>query len=152
MRSLLLLAFLVVALGAGCASGGASLDAGGAPNGGSSGAAGSTGISGVPSSLTLAPIGTLDARAQVEVVVQAVPAGAYRVRFSLPTSSTLDPHDAQTANLALDMPSLGADWGDTLVVHDEITGATFHWGQFAFVRLEPWRAVAHLARVQLPAT
>ena len=35
------------------------------------------------------------------------------------------------------------DWGDTLVVHDEISGATFHWGQFAFVRLEPWRAVAH---------
>jgi starch synthase (maltosyl-transferring) len=65
---------------------------------------------------------------------------------------TLDSHNAQSANLALDMPALGAGWGDTLVVHDEITGATYHWGQFAFVRLEPWRAVAHLARVQLPAT
>ena len=65
---------------------------------------------------------------------------------------TLDPHNAQTANLALDMPALGADWDDTLVVHDEISGATFHWGQFCFVRLEPWRAVAHILRVELPST
>jgi hypothetical protein len=60
---------------------------------------------------------------------------------------TLDPDNVQTANLALDMPSLGADWDDTLVVHDEIGGATFHWGQFAFARLEPWRAVAHILTV-----
>ena len=61
---------------------------------------------------------------------------------------TLDPHDARTANLSLDMPALGAGWGAPLVVHDEISGATFHWGQFAFVRLEPWRAVAHILRVE----
>jgi starch synthase (maltosyl-transferring) len=36
-------------------------------------------------------------------------------------------------------------------VHDEISGATFHWGQFCYVRLEPWRAVAHILRVQRPA-
>ena len=35
---------------------------------------------------------------------------------------TLDPTNVQTANLALDMPSLGADWGDTLLVHDEVGG------------------------------
>jgi starch synthase (maltosyl-transferring) len=64
---------------------------------------------------------------------------------------TLDPHNVASANLALDMPVLGADWADTLVVHDEVSGATFHWGQFAFVRLEPWRAVAHVLRVDRPA-
>jgi starch synthase (maltosyl-transferring) len=37
-----------------------------------------------------------------------------------------------------------------VVVHDEISGATFHWGQFAFVRLEPQRAVAHILRVERP--
>ena len=63
---------------------------------------------------------------------------------------TLDPRNAQTANIALDMPSLGADWTDTLVVNDEIGGATFHWSQFAFVRLEPWRAVAHILSVTRP--
>ena len=64
---------------------------------------------------------------------------------------TLDPDNVQSTNLALDMPSLGADWTDTLVVHDEIGGATFHWGQFAFVRLEPWRAVAHILTVTRPS-
>ena len=64
---------------------------------------------------------------------------------------TLDSDSVQTANLALDMPSLGADWNDTLLVHDEIGGATFHWGQFAFARLEPWRAVAHILTVTRPA-
>jgi starch synthase (maltosyl-transferring) len=63
---------------------------------------------------------------------------------------TLDPHHVQTANLSLDMEALGADWDDTLVMHDEISGATFHWGQFAFARLEPWRAVAHILRVERP--
>ena len=63
---------------------------------------------------------------------------------------TLDSYNAQSANIALDMPSLGADWTDTLVVHDEVGGATFHWGQFAFVRLEPWRAVAHILTITRP--
>jgi starch synthase (maltosyl-transferring) len=64
---------------------------------------------------------------------------------------TLDPQNPQSANLALDMPSLGADWADTLVVHDEVSGGTFHWGQFCFVRLEPWRAVAHILDVARPS-
>src|SRR5689334_11692118 len=63
---------------------------------------------------------------------------------------TLDPTNVQTANLALDMPSLGADWSDTLSVHDEVSGDTFDWGQFAFARLEPWRAVAHILTVTRP--
>ena len=63
---------------------------------------------------------------------------------------TLDPHQPQSANLSLDMPALGADWADPLVMHDEISGATFHWGQFSYVRLEPSRAVAHIMRVERP--
>ena len=45
---------------------------------------------------------------------------------------------------ALDMPALGLDWGDTFIVHDEITGGTWHWGQFNYVQLEPWHHVAHI--------
>jgi starch synthase (maltosyl-transferring) len=36
-------------------------------------------------------------------------------------------------------------------VHDEITGETYEWGQHNYVRLEPWRNVAHVFRVQRPA-
>jgi starch synthase (maltosyl-transferring) len=63
---------------------------------------------------------------------------------------TLDPFHPRSANLSLDMPRLGADWSDTLTVHDEISGGTFHWGQYCYVRLEPWRAVAHVLRVSRP--
>src|SRR5919107_6434443 len=48
---------------------------------------------------------------------------------------TLDPDNVQSANLALDMPSLGAGWSDTLVVHDEVSGGGLPWGPFAFVWL-----------------
>src|SRR3712207_6491455 len=63
---------------------------------------------------------------------------------------TLDPRNRPSANLALDMPARGAGWADTLVAHDEISGATYPWGQFSCVRLEPWRAVAHLLRIEKP--
>ena len=45
------------------------------------------------------------------------------------------------------MPALGLDWGETFTVHDEVTGGTYHWGQFNFVRLEPWHHVAHIFRI-----
>jgi hypothetical protein len=61
--------------------------------GGSSGVGGS--VNGdLPSSITLAVPDMLDARAQVEVAVQVVPAGSYRVRFSLPTGDDSEPRDA----------------------------------------------------------
>ena len=52
---------------------------------------------------------------------------------------TLDPYNVQTANLALDMPALGADWNDTLVVHDEVGGGDLPLGP---VRLRAAGAVA----------
>ncbi|MCO1658202.1 alpha-1,4-glucan--maltose-1-phosphate maltosyltransferase [Pseudonocardia humida] len=61
---------------------------------------------------------------------------------------TLDSWNAQQGTTALDMPALGADWSDQLTVHDEVTGESYTWGQFNFVRLEPWNHVAHIFRVQ----
>lgn len=60
----------------------------------------------------------------------------------------LDPWNTQAGNTALDMPALGFDWDDRLTVHDEISDDTFEWGQFNFVRLEPWNHVAHILRVE----
>jgi starch synthase (maltosyl-transferring) len=62
----------------------------------------------------------------------------------------LDSWNAQQGTTALDMPALGADWADQLTVHDEVTGESYTWGQFNFVRLEPWNHVAHIFRVERP--
>jgi starch synthase (maltosyl-transferring) len=59
----------------------------------------------------------------------------------------LDPRAAQAGTLWLDLPSLGFDWYDRLIAHDEITGETWDWGQANYVRLEPWRAVAHVVGI-----
>jgi starch synthase (maltosyl-transferring) len=60
---------------------------------------------------------------------------------------TLNPFDVEQSVLRLDMPALGRDWGDSLMVHDEVTGETYTWGQVNYVRLEPWRTVAHILHV-----
>ncbi|HEY0806706.1 MAG TPA: alpha-1,4-glucan--maltose-1-phosphate maltosyltransferase, partial [Pseudonocardiaceae bacterium] len=60
----------------------------------------------------------------------------------------LDPREAQSGMLWLDMPSLGFDWYDRLIAHDEVTGQTWDWGQANWIRLEPWRNVAHIVSVQ----
>ncbi|MDJ0396602.1 DUF3416 domain-containing protein [Rhodococcus sp. G-MC3] len=56
----------------------------------------------------------------------------------------LDPFGAEEGTIWLDMPQIGLDWHDTLTVTDEVTGQQFHWGQANFVKLEPWKAVAHI--------
>jgi starch synthase (maltosyl-transferring) len=61
---------------------------------------------------------------------------------------TLDPYNAQYGTTALDMPALGAGWNDTITVHDEVSGETWQWGQFNFLKLEPWNHVAHILRVE----
>jgi starch synthase (maltosyl-transferring) len=57
---------------------------------------------------------------------------------------TLDPDNAQEGTVWLDLPSLGFEWHERLLAHDEVTGETWEWGQANYVRLEPWRAVAHI--------
>ncbi|MFD6673304.1 maltotransferase domain-containing protein [Rhodococcus zopfii] len=60
------------------------------------------------------------------------------------TVVNLDPYTAEQGTLWLDMPSIGRDWHEHFTVHDEVSGEEYHWGQANFVRLEPWRAVAHI--------
>ncbi|NUS43311.1 MAG: alpha-1,4-glucan--maltose-1-phosphate maltosyltransferase [Mycobacteriaceae bacterium] len=56
----------------------------------------------------------------------------------------LDPHQAQQGTLWLDMPALGLDPHERVTVADEVSGDKYDWGQSNFVRLEPWRQVAHI--------
>jgi starch synthase (maltosyl-transferring) len=57
---------------------------------------------------------------------------------------TLDPDNVREGTVWLDLPLLGHDWQDQFVVHDEVTGATWEWGQANYVRLDPRQAVAHI--------
>ncbi|WP_035857214.1 alpha-1,4-glucan--maltose-1-phosphate maltosyltransferase [Cryptosporangium arvum] len=57
---------------------------------------------------------------------------------------TLDPHNTHWGNTALDMPELGFDWHERFRVVDELTGASFDWGQHNAVRLDPYQQVAHV--------
>jgi len=48
---------------------------------------------------------------------------------------SLDPLNIVETELYLDMEALGLTARDVYLVHDEITGQTWRWGQHAFVRL-----------------
>jgi starch synthase (maltosyl-transferring) len=62
----------------------------------------------------------------------------------------VDPHSMHEATLSLDLPALGLDWASGLTVVDELSGATYDWGQFNYVRLDPTVAVAHVLSVATP--
>jgi starch synthase (maltosyl-transferring) len=38
-------------------------------------------------------------------------------------------------------------WQDRFLVHDEVSGETYDWGQTNYVELQPWRTVAHILRL-----
>ncbi len=61
---------------------------------------------------------------------------------------SLDPHTAQEGTTSLDMPALGLDWQDRFGVDDELTGASYDWGQHNYVRLDPHTEPAHIFRVR----
>jgi starch synthase (maltosyl-transferring) len=61
---------------------------------------------------------------------------------------SLDPNGGQDGTLYLDLPALGFDWHERVIAHDEVTGETWDWGQANYVRLEPWRAIAHVVSLQ----
>ncbi|HEY5853475.1 MAG TPA: maltotransferase domain-containing protein, partial [Aldersonia sp.] len=61
----------------------------------------------------------------------------------------INPHGAEQGMLRLSMPAIGREWHDRFTVRDEVTGETYHWGQENFVRLEPWRSVAHILTLPL---
>jgi starch synthase (maltosyl-transferring) len=64
------------------------------------------------------------------------------------TVVNLDSHGAREATVRIDLPSLGFDWSDGLVVHDEVTGADYHWGASNYVRLDPFVEPAHVFTVR----
>jgi len=50
-------------------------------------------------------------------------------------TTSLKPHAIVESEVMLDMPALGLAPHDVFLVHDEVTGQTWRWGQRAFVRL-----------------
>jgi starch synthase (maltosyl-transferring) len=48
---------------------------------------------------------------------------------------SLNPHNIVESEVMLDMEALGLNPHDVFLVHDELTGQTWRWGQRAFVRL-----------------
>jgi starch synthase (maltosyl-transferring) len=62
----------------------------------------------------------------------------------------VDPHGTRETIVHLDMPALGMDWHDQFVVHDEITGESWTWGERNYVRLDPYVEPAHVLTVRRP--
>ena len=60
----------------------------------------------------------------------------------------LDPHAERATTVSIDLPALGFDWHDTVAVRDELSGATYSWSQFNYVRLNPLEQVAHVLAVR----
>jgi starch synthase (maltosyl-transferring) len=60
---------------------------------------------------------------------------------------SFDPRNVQWGNTTLDMPALGFDWHERFRVRDELTGATYTWGQHNAVRLDPYVEPAHVFSV-----
>jgi starch synthase (maltosyl-transferring) len=61
-------------------------------------------------------------------------------------------HHTQIGTTALDLPTLGLDWYERFTVTDELTGASYDWGQFNYLELDPFREPAHVFSVTYPRT
>jgi len=59
----------------------------------------------------------------------------------------LDPHAVRDATVHLDLPALGLDWHAGMEVYDELSGASYIWGQRNYVRLDPFVEPAHIFSV-----
>ncbi len=60
---------------------------------------------------------------------------------------TLDPFAVAEGTLHLDLSALGLESHERFGAFDEVSGQTFDWGATNYVRLEPWRDVAHVISV-----
>jgi len=60
----------------------------------------------------------------------------------------VDPHATRETTIHLDLPALGLEPGDSFMVHDEITGGEWGWGQHNYVRLDPGDEPAHVLTVR----
>ncbi|MBZ5735908.1 alpha-1,4-glucan--maltose-1-phosphate maltosyltransferase [Nocardioides sp. TRM66260-LWL] len=63
----------------------------------------------------------------------------------------LDPHGTRETTVHLDLAGLGLDWGESFVVHDEVTGQDWTWGEHDYVRLDPHHEPAHILSVRRTA-
>jgi starch synthase (maltosyl-transferring) len=61
---------------------------------------------------------------------------------------SFDSTAVQWGNTTLDMPALGLDWHERFEVRDELTGATYDWGQHNAVRIDPYVEPAHVFTVR----
>ncbi|GAA1570746.1 MULTISPECIES: alpha-1,4-glucan--maltose-1-phosphate maltosyltransferase [Kribbella] len=59
-----------------------------------------------------------------------------------------DPHAVRESMVHLDMAALGMRPEDTFTVYDEISGATWRWGQQNYVKLDPNAEPAHILAVR----
>jgi starch synthase (maltosyl-transferring) len=62
----------------------------------------------------------------------------------------VDPSNVREATVTLDMPELGYDWNDRFEVVDALNGDRFTWGQYDYVRLDPYWHPAHVLVVTDP--
>ena len=60
----------------------------------------------------------------------------------------LDPHATRETTVHLDLPSIGVAWDGRFLVHDELSGQQWTWGEHNFVRLDPGQEVAHILSVR----
>jgi starch synthase (maltosyl-transferring) len=60
---------------------------------------------------------------------------------------SLDSTNVHWGNTTLDMPALGLDWHERFTARDEITGASYDWGQRNAIRLDPYLEPAHVFTV-----
>jgi starch synthase (maltosyl-transferring) len=70
------------------------------------------------------------------------------VRDTVIVVVNVDPHNTRETTVHLDMPALGLDWNDRFLVHDEVTGADWTWGEHNYVRLDPFHEPAHILSVR----
>ncbi|GAA1913139.1 alpha-1,4-glucan--maltose-1-phosphate maltosyltransferase [Nocardioides marmoribigeumensis] len=70
------------------------------------------------------------------------------VRDTVIAVVNVDPHQTHETTVHLDLPSLGMDWQDRFVVHDEVTGEDWTWGEHNYVRLDPFHEPAHILTVR----
>ena len=60
----------------------------------------------------------------------------------------VDPHATRETTVHLDLAALGFSPGDSFVVHDELSGEDWSWGQHNYVRLDPSHEPAHILTVR----
>jgi starch synthase (maltosyl-transferring) len=62
----------------------------------------------------------------------------------------VDPHGTRETMVHLNLPALGMEWNEQFVVHDELSGESWTWGERNYVRLDPFFEPAHILTVRRP--